>query len=315
MKIVVLDGFTSNPGDLSWDGLIQLGETKIYDRTNRDQILPRCKNVDIVITNKTKLDGKILKKLPKLKYIGVLATGYDVVDIIYAKERNITVCNVPDYSSSSVAQTVFALIMAHTNRVCEHGQGIVKWSESLDFTYSDYKLIELSGKTIGIIGFGNIGKKVAKIAAAFDMKILVSTRTKPDVLQNDIELVSIEEICRKSDVITLHCPLTDKTSGLINEKSIGLMKKNAIIVNTARGALVNETDLYVALESNKIYGAALDVLTEEPPDKNNALLKAKNAYITPHNAWASYESRQRLIEAVIKNLNSFIKGKPVNIVN
>lgn len=314
-KIVVLDGFTSNPGDQSWDELKKLGEADIFDRTDDESILSRCKDAEIIITNKTKLGSNILKKLPKLEYIGVLATGYDVVDIEYAKKKDVVVCNVPDYSSSSVAQTVFALIMAITNKVCEHGQGILKWCDSKDFCYSDYQLIELSGKTIGIVGYGNIGKKVAKIANAFDMNILVSTRTKPVMELENIELVTFENLCERSDVITLHCPLTEKTSGLINVNTIDQMKENVIIINTARGALVNEVDLFNALESKRIYGAALDVLSKEPPEKSNPLLKAKGAYVTPHNAWASFESRKRLIDCATDNLKSFMEGIVINRVN
>ncbi len=315
MKIVVLDGFTSNPGDLSWEGLKKLGVTEIFDRTGSNELLLRCKDADIILTNKTKLNKEIIEKLPNLKYIGVLATGFDVVDVKCAKKRRIPVCNVPDYSSSSVAQTVFALILEITNRVGANSRKIKKWCSSLDFTYSDYKLIELSGKIIGIVGYGNIGRKVAKIAKAFDMEVVVHTRSIPDEKPDDINFVPLSDLLKKSDIVSLNCPLTEQTEGIINSNTLIKMKRNAVLINTARGPLVNEEDLCKALDSNEIYGAALDVLKKEPPNIRNPVFNNKKIIVTPHNAWATHESRKRLLDIVIRNVDAFIKGRPENVIN
>lgn len=315
MKIVILDGYTLNPGDLKWDQLQNFGELAVYDRTDEEDIAKRCEGAEAVFTNKTRLSSETIKSLSGLKYIGVLATGYDVVDIITAKQHGIVVTNVPDYSSDSVAQTVFAMILAVTNKIKEHSSGIKKWSSSKDFCYSDFKLIELSGKTLGIVGFGNIGRKVSKIGEAFGMKIIVHTRTKPENTSDRIEVVSFDDLLKKSDFVTLHCPLTEKSENLINSKTIKMMKSNAVLINTARGALIDEDALCRAVSERRIYGAALDVLRVEPPSVDNPLLSQDGIYITPHNAWATFESRKRLMERVVGNFDAFLKGKPVNVVN
>ncbi len=317
MKIVILDGFTSNPGDLSWDKITQLGDCTIYDRTSPDDIVERAKDAEIILTCKAELNEDIILSLPKLKCIGVLATGYNVVDIECAKQQNIVVTNVPNYTGRSGAQMVFALLLELTNRVGDHSTSVFdnKWSEAKDFCFWDFPLIELDGLTLGIVGFGGIGKAVARIANAFGMKVLVNTRTIPESSPEGIEFCDLDALFQTSDIITLHCPLTPGTKEMINSERINQMKSTSYLINISRGQLINENDLLKALNSDRIAGVALDVLAQEPPDPDCPLFKAKNCYITPHIAWATLASRERLINIAATNIQGFIDGKIINAVN
>lgn len=313
MKIVVLDGYTANPGDLSWDALKEIGDVEIYDRTPPVEVIDRATGAEIILTNKTVLSSEIIEKLPDLKYIGVLATGYNVVDVNAAREKGIVVTNIPDYSKISVAQHTFALILEFFNDVGNLSQGVRKgqWSRSIDFNYWDKPLTELAGLTIGIIGCGKIGKSVAGIAKAIGMVVIVNDK----IIIPDYENCWIEGILKRSDIVTLHCPLTSETKGLINSERLKMMKSSALLVNTARGPLIVEDDLAQALNEEWIAGAALDVLSVEPPPENNPLLKAKNCLITPHVAWATYSSRRRLLNIAAENIKSFLNGKSINVIN
>lgn len=317
MKIVVLDGYTLNPGDLSWEALTAIGHTTIYDRTPDSLIYERAKGADLLLTNKTPLNKELIGLLPDLKYIGVLATGYDVVDIKAAKERNLIVTNIPAYGTKSVAQMVFAHILVFCNHVQTHSD-IVKagaWSESIDFSFWRFPLIELEKKTIGIVGFGRIGQAVADIAQAFGMHCLVYSRSQSNQEQRkNFEWASFDELLQKSDFVSLHCPLTKETKGIINKETLSKMKKSAYLINTSRGGLVVEEDLADALNHQTIAGAGVDVLSIEPPKNENPLLKAKNCIITPHIAWATIDARSRLMDIAVENVKAFIAGKPVNVV-
>ncbi|WP_370478547.1 D-2-hydroxyacid dehydrogenase [Tamlana flava] len=320
MKIVVLDGYTLNPGDLNWEGIKQYGDLTVFDRTayNDSDIINNIGDAEIVFTNKTPINSSILKKTPNLKYIGVLATGFNVVDIEFAKKNNITVTNVPNYSSTAVAQFTLALLLEMCHHVGAHNSAVKigEWINSKDFSFWNYPLIELSGKTLGIIGFGKIGKATAKIAQAFGLKIKVYNRTVFTEFENEtLKFVSLEELLKSSDIISLHCPLTKETEGLINSRSITKMKDGAMIINTSRGPLINETDLAKALNEGKLSGAAIDVISKEPMKKDNPLLNAKNCIITPHIAWAPKEARMRLMQTTVENLEAFLSGKPKNVVN
>ncbi len=319
MKIVVLDGYALNPGDLSWEGFNNLGETIVYDKTQDKDIFERSKEADILITNKTPLKKEILKKLPKLKYIGVIATGYDVVDLEYAKERNIPVTNVPSYGSEAVAQMVFAFILNYTNRINIHHESIMEgqWQKRGQFSYFAAPLTELKGKKLGVIGTGEIGQKVSEIALAFGMEVLAYNRSKKEIFNNCSNFTwrPLSELFKSSDFISLHLPLTEETEGLVNKEKLELMKKNGYLINTARGKLVNEKDLAEALNSERIAGAALDVLSSEPPKADNPLLTAKNCVLTPHIAWGAREARERLMNIAVNNLKAFLKGDRVNVVN
>lgn len=318
MKIVILDAYTSNPGDLSWAKFEKLGELKVYERTSRDQILERCRDAEIILDNKVVLDDEILSQLPKLKYIGILATGYNIVDVESAKKHGITVCNVPTYSTAAVAQLTFALILEFYNRVAVHDNAVHngEWASCKDFCFQKTPLIELMGKTIGIVGFGKIGNEVAKIANAFGMNILCNVHNpKPFPDYDNFRFVTLDELAEKSDIISFHCPLTAETTGLVNSEFISKMKSNAIIINTARGPIIDENALADALNKGKIAGAAVDVLSCEPPKADNPLLSCKNCIITPHIAWAGYETRIRLLDVVYSNLKAFLDGKPINVVN
>lgn len=318
MKIAILDAYTSNPGDLSWEKFEQLGEICVYERTARDEILERCKDADIILNNKVILDRKILEQLPRLKYIGILATGFNIVDIKAAAELGITVCNVPTYSTRAVAQLTFALILEFYNHVAAHDEAVHsgEWSSCKDFCFQKTPLLELSGKTLGIVGFGKIGQEVAKIADAFGMNILCSVRSpKPQPSFASFKFAELDELAEKSDIISFHCPLTEETKGLVNAEFIKKMKKNALIINTARGPIIEENALAEALNSGRIAGAAVDVLSCEPPKKDNPLLSCKNCIITPHIAWAGFETRERLLEVVYRNLKAFLDGKPINVVS
>jgi glycerate dehydrogenase len=318
MKIVVLDGYVLNPGDLSWDKMNNLGEVVLYDRTPADKIIERSIGAEVLITNKTPLTEEVINKLPNLKYIGVLATGYNVVDTAAAKRRNIIVTNVPAYSTMSVAQLTFALLLELCHRVQRHSDSVMegKWAQSPDFSYSDFPLIELSGKTFGIIGFGSIGKKVADIATVFGMNIIAASRHQTDQSdRKNFKWAELNEVLEQADVVSIHCPLTTETKGLINAESLKRMKSSAFLINTSRGPVVVEQDLACALNKEIIAGAGIDVLSIEPPVKDNPLFKAKNCLITPHIAWATKEARERLMDIAVSNVAAFSHGKPVNVVS
>lgn len=318
MKITVLDGFTLNPGDLSWEQLENLGELTVYDRTSPEMVVERACGSEIVLTNKVVLDRTILDRLPDLKYIGVLATGYNVVDVEAAREKGIVVTNIPAYSTDSVAQMVFALLLAVTNRVetFTAKNRIGRWSDSVDFCYWDAPLTELAGKYFGIVGLGNIGRKVAVIARAFGMKVLALTSKDKNELPEGVEkAASLQDLLSRSDVVSLHCPLTDATRSLINSSTLKMMKPSAILINTGRGPLIDESDVAEALKEGVIAAAAVDVLTTEPPKVDNPLLSAPNCYITPHVAWASTEARRRLMDIATANVAAFLTGNPRNRVN
>lgn len=317
MNIVVLDGFTMNPGDLSWNELAELGSLKVYDRTSAGQVLERAKDAEAILTNKTVIDAASLRSLPKLKYVGVLATGYNVVDINVARELGIVVTNIPAYSTESVAQMVFAHILNITHRVGRYSDearsGV--WTRQADFSYTNSPLMELCGKKIGIVGFGNTGSATARIAVAFGMEVLAYTSKPQSALPAGVTKAdSIDDIFRMSDIVSLHCPLNKETSEIANAAHLSLMKKSAILINTGRGGLVNEQDLADALRENRIKAAGLDVMVNEPPREDNPLLKLDNCFITPHIAWATYEARVRLMNQTVKNLRSFIEGNIINNV-
>ncbi|OAS17123.1 D-2-hydroxyacid dehydrogenase [Paenibacillus oryzisoli] len=317
MNIVVLDGYTLNPGDLDWSGIETLGELVVYDRTAESEIVERAANADIVLTNKTPLSASTLGQLPKLRYVGVLATGYNIVDVQAAKERGVVVTNVPAYSTHSVAQLVFALVLEFCHRVQRHSDSVLQgdWAGSVDFSYSVSPLIELTGQTMGLIGLGQIGKQTALIAQAMGMKVIAtgSGRNVPQPVDG-IEWVSLEELLHRADVVSLHCPLTPATNELINAERIALMKPSALLINTARGGLLNEADVAQALNEGRLAGAGLDVLTIEPPKSDNPLLHAQNVIITPHIAWATKEARTRLMAVASSNARSFVAGQPVNVI-
>lgn len=315
MNIVVLDGYAGNPGDLSWDGFRALGETTVYDRTPAGQILTRISQADAILTNKTPIARETLEACTKLQYIGVLATGYNVVDVEAAKERGITVTNIPAYCTAAAGQFAIALLLEICHHIGRHSDAVHagRWTQSADFCFWDYPLIALSGKTMGIIGFGKIGQNTARIASALGMRVLAASRRPGE--ENEIaEFVSLDELFAVSDVISLHCPLTPETEGMINRASIAKMKDGVIIINNSRGPLIVEQDLCDALYSGKVYAAGLDVVSIEPMRADNPLLNAKNCIITPHISWASKESRARLMETAVENLRAYLAGNPVNAV-
>ena len=316
MKIVVLDGYTMNPGDLSWKGIEGLGECTVYDRTPPEKVVERAAGAEVVLTNKVVLDGAVMVRLPALKYIGVLATGYNIIDTAAARERGIVVTNVPAYATRSVAQLVFALVLELAHHVGDHSRGVHegRWTRSPDFAYWDWTLVELEGLVMGIVGFGQTGRAVADLARAFGMRVLVHTRT-PKPPQESVRFVDFESLLRESDVVSLHCPLTPETEGLVNAKRLALMKPTALLINTSRGPVVNERDLAEALSAGRIAGAGLDVLSTEPPKADNPLLAAKNCILTPHIAWATRAARERLMRTVVANVRAFLAGRPQNIVN
>lgn len=318
MKIVILDGFTLNPGDLSWDGLKQFGELVVYDRTPADKVVERAQGADIVFTNKTPIGEEAIALLPDLKFIGVLATGYNIVNTEAAKTNNILVANVPGYGTNSVVQLTFALLLELCLHVQRHSDAVMegRWASSKDFCFWDFPLMELSGKTMGIIGFGSIGQQVADVATAFGMNIVGSSRTVTDQSQRkNFRWADIPTLLKESDVVSIHCPLFPETKGLINKENLGLMKPSAFLLNTSRGPIIVDQDLADALNNNVIAGAGIDVLSVEPPSADNPLFKAKNCIITPHIAWATKEARIRLMDATVQNLDAFIKGNPINVVN
>lgn len=317
MKIVVLDSYGMNPGDLSWDALKELGEVTIYDRTSEDEVYQRCSDADIVLTNKVVFDADTIWKLPNLKYIGVLATGYNIVDTVAACDNDIVVTNVPAYSTDSVAQLTFAHILSIANRVehyaIENRNG--RWSNNPDFVYWDTPLIELTGKTLGIVGLGLIGMKVAKMALCFGMDVFAVTSKHRKDLPEGIQKTTLDGLLATSDILSLHCPLKRETREMINATTLSKMKHGAILINTGRGPLVNENDVAEALKSGQLGAYGTDVMCQEPPSADNPLFSAPNFYSTPHIAWATFEARQRLMKTVVDNVKAFIEGKPVNVVN
>ena len=314
MKIVILDGYSANPGDLSWKELETMGELTVYDRTKPSETVARAADATVVLTNKVVLGKAEMEQLPHLQYIGVLATGYNVVDVAFARERGITVTNVPAYSTESVAQMVFAHLLTVTNRTEHYAQQNRqgRWTENPDFCYWDFPHMELAGKTFGIVGLGNIGQRVAQIALAFGMK--VKALTSKTTLPAGIEKASLEELLSTSDVLSLHCPLTEKTRHLINNEALQQVKSTAILINTGRGPLVDDQAVADALAESRLAAFCADVLTEEPPKADNPLLAQPNAFITPHIAWASTEARIRLLQVAIGNVRAFLDGKPLNVI-
>ena len=317
MNIVVLDGFTLNPGDLSWDALRALGTCQIHERSAQSEVVPRALEAEAVLTNKTVISREHLQQLPKLKYIGVLATGFNIVDVVAARERNIPVANVPTYGTRSVAQMTFALLLELTQHVGHHALTVRddRWSRCPDFSYWDYPLIELDGLTMGIIGFGRIGRAVAELAAAFGMKVLAHSRTLANGPVAGASLVDLSFLLQNSDVVSLHCPLTPETKHLLNAERMALMKRGAFLLNTSRGPLVDEFALAAALDSGALAGAALDVLSVEPPPAGHPLLAARNCLVTPHIAWATQAARRRLMQTAIANVAAFLRGELQNVVN
>jgi len=317
MRIVVLDGYTENPGDLSWKGFENLGELMVYDRTQPEKIVSRIGEAEAVITNKTPVSAQTMASCPNLKYIGVLATGYNVVDTAAAKKRGIPVCNIPTYGTAAVGQFAIAMLLEICHHVAHHNEEVHqgRWSHCPDWCFWDYPLIELANKTIGIIGFGKIGQTTGKIARAMDMKVIAYDEYPNPQGEKLAEYVSLDELLSTSDVIALHCPLFPSTRGIINKDTIAKMKDGVILLNNSRGPLIVEEDLAEALNSGKVYAAGLDVVSVEPIQEDNPLLKAKNCLITPHISWAPKESRQRLMDTAVANLKAFQEGKPVNVVN
>jgi glycerate dehydrogenase len=317
MNITVLDGYALNPGDLSWGAFEAFGKVTVYDRTPPDKVTERAKDAEILIVNKVRMTAEVMDKLPLLRYIGVLATGYDVIDCVHAHKKGVTVTNIPAYGTEAVAQFTFALLLELCHRAGAHGESVKsgKWTACPDFCYWNYPLAELAGKTFGAIGFGKIGRRAAEIAAAFGMKIIAYDEHKGNFIGGAaFSWETLDGVFSNADVLSLHCPLFPNTKGIINAANLAKMKRTAFLINTARGGLVCEQDLADALNNGVIAGAGLDVLSKEPPDAGNPLLKAKNCIITPHIAWAAKESRQRLMDAAADNLKSFLAGTPVNAV-
>lgn len=314
MQIVITDGYTLNPGDLSWDPFYKIGEVAYYERSSAVETIERCRNAAIIITNKTPVTREVIEAAPQLKIIAVSATGYNVIDIAAAKERNILVCNVPVYGTYSVSQHTFALILELTNQAGRHARSVEdgEWANAADWSYTKTPIIELSEKVLGIVGFGRIGQQTAQIATALGMKVIYHNRSKKDLPQ---EAVSMEELIAKSDFISLHCPLTADNKGMIDRNFLLSMKTSAFLINTSRGQLINETDLAEALKSGTIAGAALDVLSDEPPAKNHPLIGLSNCIITPHIAWVSFEARKRMMQSTYRNIVQALAGKAENVVN
>lgn len=319
MKIVVLDGYAANPGDLSWKELEALGECQIYERTPPEQVAERAAGAQILLTNKVPFDAERIASLPELKYIGVTATGFNIVDVAAARSRGVTVTNIPAYSTASVAQLVFALLLELTHHVGHHAHLTRwgRWSESPDFCFWDRPLVELDGLTMGLVGFGEIGRRVAGIARAMGMQVLVHTRHPENYRdQNpEVDFVGLEDLLRRSDAVSLHCPLTADTERLINADRLNLMKPSAFLINTGRGPLIDEEALGRALQEKRLAGAGLDVLGQEPPPGNNPLLTAPNCFVTPHIGWATLAARRRLLDTTIANVRAFLAGKPQNVVS
>ncbi len=314
MNIVITDGYTLNPGDLDWQSITSLGNVTIYERSHVDDLYDRCKDADIILNNKTPINGELISKLDKLKLISVLATGYNIVDTIATKEKNIIVCNVPNYGTASVAQHTIALLLELSNNISAHRHSVEQgeWVTAIDWCYTKKPITELSGKTIGLVGFGNIGQQVGRIAAALGMHVVYNATADKHI--PDYTFTNMATLFSESDVVSLHCPLTSTNAGFINRALLHTMKPSSFLINTARGQLINESDLAEALDQGVIAGAALDVLSVEPPSFNNPLLAAKNCVITPHNAWISKEARVRIMDVTVENIKAFIHGKPINRV-
>lgn len=317
MKIVVLDGYAANPGDLPWEGLKALGECTVYDRTTPEEVLGHAAGAEVILTNKVVISAEHMTALPEVKYIGVLATGYNVVDTTTAKERGIIVTNIPAYSTASVAQMVFAHILNIAQHVQSHSDAVHqgRWTDSKDFCFWDTPLMELRDKKIGLVGLGNTGYTTARVAIGFGMQVYALTSKSHIQLPPEIKKMDLDQLFSECDIISLHCPLTPETHELVNARRLAMMKPSAILINTGRGPLINEQDLADALNNEKIYAAGIDVLSTEPPRTDNPLLTAKNCYITPHIAWATFEARERLLNIAISNLQNYIAGKPENVVN
>lgn len=317
MEIVVLDGYTLNPGDLSWEALQNLGQLTVYDRTRPEEVVKRAQNATVLFTNKVVIDRGIIKQLPHLRFIGVLATGYNVVDTLAARDAGVTVTNIPAYSTPSVAQMVFGHILHFTNRIAHHAAAVRegRWAGHADFCFWDTPQTELAGKRLGIVGFGRIGQAVARIGDAFGMEILFYNRSEKPGLPAHWQPATLDELLHTSDFVSINTPLTPDNQGLVDAGFLAKMKPSAFLINTGRGPLINETDLADALNSGRLAGAGLDVLSVEPPHPNNPLLTVKNCFITPHIAWATLEARTRLMEIAAGNLQQFINGTPVNMVN
>jgi glycerate dehydrogenase len=317
MNIVILDGFTANPGDLSWAALEAIGHCTVHERTPPTDVVARARPADVILTNKTPLCAETIAALPRLSCICVLATGYNIVDVAAARDRGIPVCNVPEYGTPTVAQATFALLLELTNRVGHHAATVRagRWSAGPDFCYWDGALVELAGLTLGVVGYGRIGRAVAGIGRAFGMNVLAHRRSPAPAVEEGVRLVDLPTLLRESDVVSLHCPLTPETRGLIDARALATMKPGALLLNTSRGPLVVEADLAAALEAGTIAGAGLDVLCEEPPPATNPLLRAKNCIVTPHQAWATRAARRRLIEIAAGNVAAFAAGRPRNVVN
>ena len=317
LKAVILDGYTENPGDLSWDCIGNLTDLTVYDRTPEDLVIERAKDAEILIVNKVKLTEEIIAQLSNLKFVGTLATGYNQIDGVALRKRNIPLSNIPSYSTNAVAQMVFAYILEFVNRVSEYTASVKKgdWENCKDFCYWNMPLFELDGKTLGIIGFGKIGRRVSEIAKAFGMNVLVYTPSGKKDDAPGVEFTDMDVVLKNSDFITVHCPLTDKTAGLINKEFISKLKDGACVINTARGGVANEDDIANALKTGKLSCYCADVLSTEPPKSDNPLLTAPNCFITPHIAWAAYETRLRLMGILEGNVKAFLDGNPTNVVN
>lgn len=317
LKAVILDGYTENPGDLSWDCISKLTDLTVYDRTPAELVIERAKDAEILIVNKVMLTEEIISQLPKLKFVGTLATGYNQIDGAALRKRNIPLSNIPSYSTNAVAQMVFAYILESVNRVSEYTASVKNgdWENCKDFCYWNKPLFELDNKTLGIIGFGKIGRRVSEIAKAFGMKVLVFTPSGKKDDAPDVEFTDMDNVLKKADFITVHCPLTDNTAGLINNNFINKLKTGACVINTARGGVANESDIANALKSGKLSCYCADVLSTEPPKSDNPLLNAPNCFITPHIAWAAYETRLRLMGILEGNVKAFLEGTPTNVVN
>ena len=318
MKIVVLDGYTLNPGDLNWSPLLDLGEhPQIYERTAPQDTISRAVDAEIVLTNKVVLDRDTLAQLPKLRYVGVLATGVNVIDLEAARERGVVVTNVPAYSTASVVQLTFALLLELTQRVGHHANSVRQgnWTKSKDFAYWDFPLVELAGLTMGLVGFGAIAQGVARVAQGFGMNVLATRRGQRPPEVPDVRMVDLDTLFRESDVLSVHCPLTPETRGLVDAARLATMKPSAYVLNTSRGPVVNEADLADALNTGRIAGAGVDVLSSEPPAADNPLLNAKNCFVTPHIAWATKAARGRLLATVVSNVRAFLDGRPQNVVS
>ncbi len=318
MKIVVLDGYTLNPGDISWEEMEEFGEVTVYDRTRKEDVTARIGDAEVVYTNKTPLTKETFEACPNIKFVGILATGYNIVDVDAAKERGIPVSNIPTYGTAAVSQYAIALLLELCHHIGEHSDCVKKgdWTNDPDWCFWNYPLVELAGKTMGIIGFGRIGQDTGKLAQAFGMKVLAyDAHKRPELESETCRYVDLDTLFAESDVISLHCPLFAETEGIINKDSIAKMKTGVMIINDSRGPLIVEEDLRDALNSGKVAGAAVDVVSTEPIQMDNPLLKAKNMIITPHIAWAPKESRQRLMNLAVENLRSYVSGKPQNVVN